>query len=278
MKDYQFDRSFISEGGFLAVYDELPLWSAPFGLTLLENVPMHKNMVALDLGCGTGFLTLELAGRLGKSSQVIAIDTWDPGIKKLMDKAGIMGINNIRAFQAEAENMLFKENFFDLIVSNNGLNNCRDLNQAVRECHRTLKEGGILALTQNLPGTMVEFYNIYKDLLRSIHKIEEIEKTDRHINDLRKSVDEMKEIISNAGLITEKIIEKEFSYRFSDGSAMLDYFFFKTAFVTNWQSVLNKVEINKVFAKLEEKLNEYADSNGEIKLTIPYFYMEAVKK
>lgn len=45
-------------------YDELPLWSAPFGLMLLERVPIKPALTILDIGAGTGFLALELAQRL----------------------------------------------------------------------------------------------------------------------------------------------------------------------------------------------------------------------
>ena len=42
------------------LYDELPLWSAPFGLMLLDRVSLRTGMTILDRGAGTGFLTIEL--------------------------------------------------------------------------------------------------------------------------------------------------------------------------------------------------------------------------
>jgi arsenite methyltransferase len=44
----------------VAVYDEAPLWSAMFGLLLLQHVPLKQAITALDVGCGTGFPLLEL--------------------------------------------------------------------------------------------------------------------------------------------------------------------------------------------------------------------------
>ena len=49
---------------FCAALDELPLWSAPFGLRLLESVPLAPGATVLDVGCGTGFPLLELAHRV----------------------------------------------------------------------------------------------------------------------------------------------------------------------------------------------------------------------
>ena len=60
--------------GFGDDYDELPLWSAPFGLWLLDRVPVRPGLTILDVGAGTGFLTIELAQRCGAESTVIAVD------------------------------------------------------------------------------------------------------------------------------------------------------------------------------------------------------------
>jgi arsenite methyltransferase len=43
------------------IYDELPLWSAPFGLTLLDTIRMKKGIRVLDIGSGAGFPMLEIA-------------------------------------------------------------------------------------------------------------------------------------------------------------------------------------------------------------------------
>lgn len=54
------------------LYDELPLWSAPFGLLLLDRVPMKSGLTILDVGAGAGFLAVELAQRCGPDARVIA--------------------------------------------------------------------------------------------------------------------------------------------------------------------------------------------------------------
>ena len=56
------------------VLDELPLWSAPFGLKLLDAIEYKPNISALDIGFGNGFPLTELAMRLGETSTVYGID------------------------------------------------------------------------------------------------------------------------------------------------------------------------------------------------------------
>jgi ubiquinone/menaquinone biosynthesis C-methylase UbiE len=57
-----------------AHYDELPLWSAPFGLLLLKHLPLRPHLTVLDVGCDTGFPLLELAQRLGATCRVHGVD------------------------------------------------------------------------------------------------------------------------------------------------------------------------------------------------------------
>ncbi|HVX61548.1 MAG TPA: methyltransferase domain-containing protein, partial [Pirellulales bacterium] len=63
------------------LYDELPLWSARFGLMLLEHVNLRRGMTILDVGAGTGFMTIELAQRCGAETQVVAVDPWAAAMK-----------------------------------------------------------------------------------------------------------------------------------------------------------------------------------------------------
>ena len=49
----------------VSAYDEIPLWSAMFGLLLLKHLALRRYATVLDVGCGTGFPLLELAERLG---------------------------------------------------------------------------------------------------------------------------------------------------------------------------------------------------------------------
>ena len=62
---------------FADAYDELPLWSAPFGLMLLERVPIRADQAVLDVGAGTGWLALELAERCGPRAQQQRLVTLD---------------------------------------------------------------------------------------------------------------------------------------------------------------------------------------------------------
>lgn len=52
---------------YIDVADETPIWSASFGLKLLEYIDYKTKISALDIGFGTGFPLTEIALRLGDS-------------------------------------------------------------------------------------------------------------------------------------------------------------------------------------------------------------------
>ena len=120
----------------IAAYDEVALWSAMFGLLLLEEVPLANVTSALDVGCGTGFPLIELAERLGDRAHVHGIDPWSGGLKRAAEKIASRGTPNVTLHEGSATAMPFADATFDLIVSNLGVNNFDDRAAAIRECRR----------------------------------------------------------------------------------------------------------------------------------------------
>ena len=59
---------------FNVFMDELPLWSAPFGLKLLDILRFRKHVTVLDIGCGEGFPIIEIASRFRETSRRIGLD------------------------------------------------------------------------------------------------------------------------------------------------------------------------------------------------------------
>src|SRR5437868_14368436 len=104
------------------LYDELPLWSARFGAMLLEHVELRRGITILDVGAGTGFLSIELAQRCGLDAKVIAVDPWEAALARLTRKVKHLGIQNIRTIVQDVAAIDLPDASVDLIVSNLGLN------------------------------------------------------------------------------------------------------------------------------------------------------------
>jgi precorrin-6B methylase 2 len=85
--------------------DELPLWSASFGLKLLDYIDYKPNITAVDIGFGTGFPLTEIAMRLGNNSTVYGIDEWKEGINRAEGKINYYGLSNVKIIEGSGESI-----------------------------------------------------------------------------------------------------------------------------------------------------------------------------
>lgn len=182
-----------SSPDFVDAYDELPLWSAMFGLLLFEHLPLQPDAIALDVGFGTGFPLLELAQRLGPGSVVHGLDPWMTAVFRASRKRRQTRVANAHPHIGDAAKMPFHSEVFDLIVSNLGLNNFADARAAVAECRRVLRRTGVLALTSNLVGHMREFYEVFEATLVDEGLRDVVPALRAHIEH-RATVDKMREL------------------------------------------------------------------------------------
>jgi arsenite methyltransferase len=268
----------LNDKDIVSVYDDLSLWAAAFGLRLLESISLKKQINVLDIGFGTGFPLLEIAERLGSSSIVYGIDPWKAAIERTQLKIDKREISNVKLFCGTAENMPFQDDFFDLIVSNNGINNVSDQIRVFKECNRVCKCGAQFIATFNLPDTMIEFYSIFEKILRENKMFIEIEKLKEHIHDKRKPLDYMYNLYNNSGFSIVDSIQDKFTMKFIDGNAMLDYFFIRLCFLGKWTNIIKEENKELVFKRIIREIDLIAAQKGEFILTVPFALIIAEKK
>ena len=254
----------LETAAFVDAYDELPLWSAAFGLLLFANLPLRANTTALDVGCGTGFPLLELAQRLGPGSHVHGLDPWRAGIARAERKRRHWNIGNAHLHFGDAAAMPFRDATFGLIVSNLGVNNFTDAPGALRECRRVLRSDGTLALTTNVVGHMRELYEVFSSVVDDRARLEE------HVQH-RASLEKLHTLLGSAGFTVRRVVESTFTMRYASGTALLSHAFIQFGFLPGWQSVVPEGDRERVFAELERRLNAIAP----LTLTIPCAYVEA---
>lgn len=262
---------------YVSVSDECSVWSAPFGLKLLDFIDYKQNISVLDIGFGTGFPLTEIALRLGEGSTVYGIDPWKDAIEKARRKIEYYRIENITIFEGFAENIPLNDNSLDLIVSNNGINNVKDINKVISECSRVIKKGGQFIQTMNLDKSMFEFYSQLEIVLNEMNLLNEVQLMNDHIHEKRPPLDDMISIIERYGFSVKDLEHDQFCYKFSSGSAMLNHYFIRLAFMESWIKFLPEDKLDEIFDIVEKRLNDEAKITGFIKLTIPFVLINATK-
>lgn len=110
--------------------------------------------VALDLCCGTGRLTRELARSAAPDGRVVGLDFSERMLKTARKKnVRFPQKENISLVLGNAMNIPFADSSFDCVVISWGLRNLPDLAAAVREMVRIVKPGGrVVCLDTGRPG------------------------------------------------------------------------------------------------------------------------------
>lgn len=263
-----------SAPAIIAAYDELPLWSALFGILLLDEVPVTGATSVLDVGCGTGFPLIELAERLGSRAHVHGLDLWSAGLKRAAEKIASRRTRNVTLHEGSATAMPFEDGTFDLIVSNLGVNNFADRAGSIRECRRVSRTGATVALTTNLQGHMKEFYAVFDGVLADAGDGEGTRRLREHIAH-RATLASVRQLLESGGFAVTRVIERTGRMRFADGTALLGHHFIKLGFLAEWKNVVPGREA-ETFAILRRRLDAIAAQRGELLLTIPIAYVEAV--
>jgi len=100
---------------------------------------------AVDLGCGSGQVTLALAGKV---ASVLAIDVSQKMIDLLLDNAQATGATNIEGRAVPIEQLDFDPASIDLVVSNYAFHHLRDADKpkVVQHIFTWLRPGGRFVL------------------------------------------------------------------------------------------------------------------------------------
>jgi ubiquinone/menaquinone biosynthesis C-methylase UbiE len=134
---------FLRAGGAGEIWN----WTSPAGkIRWRRRVQMltghlRPQMKALELGCGTGFFTAEIAA---SGASITAIDI-SPDL--LQEAAENVKADNVTFLCENAYAMSFPDASFDSVIGSSVLHHL-ELEQALSEIFRVLKDGGIACFTE----------------------------------------------------------------------------------------------------------------------------------
>jgi ubiquinone/menaquinone biosynthesis C-methylase UbiE len=108
---------------------------------LVEYARPKPGMKVLDLASGTGEPAISLAARVGSEGHVTALDLSGELLQIAAERAEQRGLANFSTQQADAHQLPFPDQSFDLVTSRFGVMFFQDCEKALREVHRALKPG-----------------------------------------------------------------------------------------------------------------------------------------
>lgn len=276
MPDFLHRTFDIHQPELASALDEVSFWSSRFGDFLFKHLPLRPHLRILDLGCGTGFPSLELAQVYGASCVVTGIDIWKEAILRAQEKQQAYQITNVELLAADAAHLPFPDQEYNLIVCHLGINNFDDPRAVLTECFRVAKPGATLVLTTNPSGHMREFYALFREVLLELGMpdyLERLERSEAH----RGTKGSLEGVLQAAGFGVIRVEEDTFELRYLDGTALFDHVLTQVGFLDGWRQVVDAEDEERVFSVLETRLNQAASSSGGLRMSVPMLYLEASK-
>lgn len=118
---------------------------------IFQSLHLEKGMKLLDVGSGPGRLTLPAAKLVGKSGEVVALDLQSKMLDKLKERAKKIELDNVRLVHAAAGSGKIDKEYFDRALLVTVLGEIPNKHEALVEIYESLKEGGILSVTEVIP-------------------------------------------------------------------------------------------------------------------------------
>jgi ubiquinone/menaquinone biosynthesis C-methylase UbiE len=108
---------------------------------VIPKLPIKPGMSVLDVGCGWGDMSLQVAAIVGPSGRVVGIDCVDAFLEEARKDAAAKGLSNVRFIRGDAE-VALPENEFDYVVARFGTMFFTNPVAALRRMRKALTPGG----------------------------------------------------------------------------------------------------------------------------------------
>jgi arsenite methyltransferase len=260
-----------TSAAFGELYDEVPLWSAPFLERLLARVPLRPDLRAVDVGCGTGQLAVELAERCGEHARIVAVDPWGAAVARLRRKLEQRGLTRrVEVQERDAIDLDVPDGSVHVVASNLGLNNFAKAGAVLARCGRALAPDGRLVLTTNLRGHFGTFYAAFDSALADLGLEVERRALAAHV-DARATLESLAAQLSSAGFEITHTETWSGTWRFADTAALFGHWFVRLAFRGEWEALVPEASHERVFAAVAARL----DCSGALELEVPSALVEA---
>ena len=114
---------------------------------LLESVPIQPGQKILDIATGTGLVAIPAALKVGLEGHVVGVDMTPGMLHQARQKVKVAELKNIELIEADAEQINFSDNSFDVIFCCSAIVLLTDILGSLKKWHRFLKPGGFVAFT-----------------------------------------------------------------------------------------------------------------------------------
>ena len=120
---------------------------------IIDATGADATKLALDLACGPGIVTAELAA---VAREVVAFDLTPEMLAKARERCGKANLHNVIFQEGSATNLPFPEHHFDIVMTRAAVHHFREPGRILGEAMRVMKKGGVLVVADVVSAEVAE--------------------------------------------------------------------------------------------------------------------------
>ncbi len=132
--------------------------------TILDRLNLAPGMQILDVGCGSGRLTIPAAERVTSNGAVIALDGQLAMLEEVKKRVAAKHLTNVQILLSRIDQDELEKNVFDRALLVTVLGEISDREAALHQMFAALKPGGLLSITEVIPDPHYQPYSVVRCL------------------------------------------------------------------------------------------------------------------
>mgnify|MGYP000013501290 CR=1 FL=1 len=189
-------------------YDHPSLRFFPFCADfLLQHLKPHSHSKILDVATGTGMFATAAAVSIAPTGRVTGIDLSEAMLAQLHHKASRMRLQNIDTHVMDAEQLEFRNDYFDAVVCSYGLFFMPDMDKALKSWLRVTKPGGTVMFTSFGEDAFHPLMSLFSEQIEKFG----VKMAYKPVQ-LLHNVDTCRNMLENAGAQNVDVTTRQFGY------------------------------------------------------------------
>ncbi len=124
----------------ISIHDKYSVNKLGFGPWIFSNYEFKSGMKVLELGCGTGDMWIGHEDLITSFDKLVLSDMSQGMLETAKEKVG--DSINVEYKVIDIQDIPYEENSFDVVIANMMLYHVPDIDKALKEVRRVLKDGG----------------------------------------------------------------------------------------------------------------------------------------
>ena len=229
-----------------------PDWRNRFDTLVAKHIKLPTEGRILDVNCGTGAHTIEIAEGLRSKGEIIGVDSSAERIEIARAKAEVKRLKEAVFEQSLPYDLRFENDVFDVVIGDVSLLPANEIEDVLVEMVRVTVEGGRVVFKTATHGSFGEFFSIFWEALHDVGLDENVWTALQESISERKAVSDVEEMARRADLRRIVSFSSKEEFLFETGDQFLSSPLIADHFLAGWLEIVPEEQRQEISGRIEE--------------------------